>query len=288
MVEQAKRSNINIRPQGQPDAKGYSPHRDLAYVYPQMMREAFIMLDEVNWTMEFTEKMRRHAITEEMLAEAVGKFVAALNMFIREPDIASPRDAFHATGFHTVNEVVRDALWTRFGEVLTGGWFVAVRDVTLRGSMSDAADVMIDMLTAGRMVAAALAGGTQGEDEFNLSANDAAVAMERLKVENGELQRTLLQTQKDKRQLEETCRSTEAKFKEVDTIAWELLQTQAYTNDMTTAIKEFLSASFVSRLLKGVVIFTKAVLKREVFNVTLATLPASQPGDNIAEVPHSA
>jgi len=142
----------NIRPQGQPDAKAYAPERDLAYLYPNMLREAFISLDAVNWPQEFAEKLQYLEITEDDIAVAVGKFMEGLTLFTREPEVRSVEDAFARSGFAAERPLIKDLLFARFGEVLTGGWFIAVRDVTLQGYESDAADAVTRMTEAGRLL----------------------------------------------------------------------------------------------------------------------------------------
>jgi hypothetical protein len=305
--EQPKRSNINIRPKGQPDAQGYSPHRDLAYVYPAMMQEAFITLDEANWTDEFRAQMYKHGICEGDLAEGVRRFVEALNLFIREPDIKTPADAFRTTEFDKINSVVRNVLWTRFGEVLTGGWFVAVRDVTLRGQMSDAADVMADMLTAGRIVAMGLTEHSWHPGRLSLAVSESLVATERLKTDKLELQRALKQSQSYCRQLEDERVNTEAKLREFDAsvaakiadsksdayrarmaesnMSRELFYVRTQSVDRIAAIRAWVSAPFLSRLFSGIGILLKAVFKREVFNVGVEPDTTEEFDPDTADVP---
>lgn len=305
--EQPKRSTINIRPKGQPDAQGYSPHRDLAYVYPAMMQEAFITLDEANWTDAFRLQMHENGIREEDLAECVRRFVEALNLFIREPDIKTPADAFRATEFDAIDSVVRNVLWTRFGEVLTGGWFVAVRDVTLRGQMSDAADVMADMLTAGRIVAMALTEHSWRPGKLSLAVSDSLVAMERLKTDKAELQRVLKQSQSYCRQLEDERVNTEAKLRELESsvaariadsksaahlsamaelnMSRELRYVRTQSVARIAAIREWVSAPFLSRLFSGIGILLKAVFKREVFYVGVEPDTTEEFDPDTADVP---
>ena len=302
---QTKRSTLNLRPKGQPDAQGYSPHRDLAYVYPAMMREAFATLDEACWTDEFREQMRKSGIREDDLAEGVGKFVEALNLFIREPDIKTPADAFRSTGFDVMDSYVKNVLWTRFGEVLTGGWFVAVRDVTLRGSMSDAADVMADMLTAGRIVAMGLTEHGHRQGKLTLAVSDNTVNIERLKTDKLELQRVLKQSQSDLRYMEEKYRGTEATLREYaamessleiekghrqramiekSNMERELFYVQTNTADTMSALQSWVAAPFLSRLYKGVGILLKAMIRKEAFNVTPDTDPVAESYTDSASI----
>ena len=282
-MSEVRRVNMNIRPPGQPDAQGYSPQRDLAYVYPEMMREAFFMLDEVNWTQAFRERMATLGVTEEMLGDAVGKFTAALELFIRESGIKSPADAFHQSAFDTVDQNVRDILFERFGAVLTGGWFVAVRDVTLRGAMSDAADLIIDMLTAGRAVAGVL---RKDANEL-LPVSDgvpAALAVGKLATEVSELNRALRQSQDSLRSALYNVGDCERRVREREAAYTQL---SYETTDTMTAVRAWVSAPFLSRLFRGVVILLQAVLWKAALNVKPTTATAGKIASNCGTVPTS-
>jgi hypothetical protein len=193
MSDVSKRGIRNIRLKS--NDPGYAPHRDLAYVYPAMMREAFFALDEVNWSTELKARLHSDNITEADLSVAVGQFTDALNMFIRHADITTPVAAFDKTGFNAQPYVIKQTLYARFGEVLTGGWFIAVKDVTLAGRESDAACDIAAMLAAGKAVARLMM------TEFPTTLYAAVVNEEEVAAELDGLRHVITQLQEENKKL---------------------------------------------------------------------------------------
>lgn len=264
-------AGMNMRPPGQPDAPGYSPQRDLAYVYPELMRTAFRLLDDCNWTPDLRIRMEQTETTEEDLSIGVERFVKALDLFLREPAIKSPVDAYKATGFDAVSRVVQQVMFETFGAVLTGGWFTAVRDVTLRGKMSDAAELTAAMQAAGMLVAASLYSAATGDDASHLL-NYGRYDAHRGTVEAIAMRDAALKALKQSQDLltesntavytiNEHVRALTKKYEDVCD------REQAIRAETRT----WSAAPFVSRLLLGAKIFMKIIFKREVLNVANST-----------------
>jgi len=264
-------SGMNMRPQGQPDAPGYSPQRDLAYVYPELMRTAFRLLDDCNWTPDLRMRMEQTATTEEDLSIGVERFVKSLDLFLRDPAIKSPVDAYKATGFDAVPRVVQQVMFETFGAVLTGGWFTAVRDVTLRGKMSDAAELTAAMQAAGMIVAASLYSAATGDDAshlLNYGRYDASIGtVEAIAMRDAAL--------KALKQSQDLLQESNTAVYNINEHVLALRKKYDDVCDREQAIRAetrtWVAAPFVSRLLLGAKIFMKIIFKREVLNVANST-----------------
>lgn len=138
-----------IRPEGDPSAPPYAPQRDVANIFLPMLREVFTSLDEKNWNPFFQRMFEQHGITEDQLGELVTKFMEAHRLFIRDRTVNSPADAFEQAGLTAAADPVKYALFCRLGEVVTGGFFIALRDVTMQGHESAVASDMATMIAAG-------------------------------------------------------------------------------------------------------------------------------------------
>lgn len=147
-----------FRPKGDPTASPYAPQRDLANIFLPMLRETFASLDAANWNDFFKKLFAAEGITEEDIGQLVPKFAEAYRLFIRDREVDSPMAAFEKAGITEEDATVKYALFCRLGEVVTGGFFVALRDVTMQGHESPCAADMALMLAAGRELAARMDG----------------------------------------------------------------------------------------------------------------------------------
>ncbi len=147
-----------FRPKGDPNAPMYSPQRDVANIFTPMLREVFRGLDAENWTPFFKAWFEREGITQEQLGESVAVFMEAHRLFIRDREVNSPADAFVKAGAGNLPDAVKYALFCRLGEVISGGFFVALRDVTMQGQHSNLQDDMASMIAAGRALSKRMSG----------------------------------------------------------------------------------------------------------------------------------
>ena len=180
------RSVNQFRPKGDPNAAPYSPQRDLANIYLPMLREVFSGLDEANWSPYFRRLMERDGIQEIQMQHAVTVFVEAHRLFVRDREVTCPADAFERAGIHTLPEGVLYALFSRMGEVLAAGFFVALRDVTMQGQISPEHAGMAEMIAAGRQLSDRLSGTLK---EYAVS------ELETVRASEEEIRRVYLQLQ---------------------------------------------------------------------------------------------
>lgn len=151
---------VNMRPLGDASATVYSPHRDLGNLYPSAMREAVRSLD-TDCQPEYLKTFLEGAgVSQEVLGDAVAKMVDAHALFIGDRTITEPADAFARTGFSECRWEARMAIFERLGEVMMGGFFVALRDVTREGDLPPQARDIAEMIGAGRALMLRLGGGT--------------------------------------------------------------------------------------------------------------------------------
>jgi len=249
---------MNIRPQNSAGLQGYSPYRDIAYLFPALVAEVFSKLDECNWGDATKQACHTHQISEQEIAEACGKLGAALAMYIREPTISSPFDALQRSGFLESRLVVQDLVFARFGESIAAGWFVAVRDVTLQGEASDAAPDMARMLAAARSLADRRSPRGGDGDQTPVD----AIAL--LRVEVSETRRALEQARRLRQELVDSVaeqvtknRGLQEQLQELQ-IANERLQGAAkIANLKIDAVREVLKNSRVLRLFRKLVSATR-------------------------------
>ena len=162
------RSIHQYRPKGDPSAAPYSPQRDLANIYTPFLREVFQGLDEKNWSPFLREWFERDGVTEEDLGKAVTVFVNAHLAFTRDREVDSPWDAFERAGVNDLKPSVRAAIFERIGECIMGGWFIAVRDVTMQAHETPGHTDFVQMLAAGRELAHRLSGHTYQDRDTEL------------------------------------------------------------------------------------------------------------------------
>lgn len=176
------RSITNYRPKGDPDAAPYSPQRDLANIYTPMLKEAFMGLDQVNWADYFKDWLKATKVTEEDLGRGVQCFVEAHRLFIRDRTVKDPHTAFEKAGFWDLPAPVRILIFERIGEVVMGGFFVAIRDVSCQGRPSPIHTDFMEMIAAGRLVAGVLSQHRPRElDAEQLSIEKAIAELEEFK-----------------------------------------------------------------------------------------------------------
>jgi len=92
-------------------------------------------------------------------------FVEAHRLFVKDKEVSCPADAFVKAGFLDIPPATRSVLFARIGEVVTGGFFVALRDITYHGLPVN--DDFIDFAAAGRTIASRLSGHRHTEVTSN-------------------------------------------------------------------------------------------------------------------------
>lgn len=136
----------------------YSPQRDLAYIYAPAMSEAIVALDQVNWTDEIKEICTALKITEEDIARAAERLTEAHRFFVSHSDIKTPNDALERVDWYDVHPGARYLVYGRLGEVMLGGFFIALRDTSRFADESSQAKEIAEFIAAGKGVMARSSG----------------------------------------------------------------------------------------------------------------------------------
>lgn len=162
-----KRSICQIRPKsGGPQ---YSPQRDLAYLYGPALGEALAFLSP-NVLDDFHRGLMDHGheyvaeslCTVEDLCAAISAFMQAHDLFTGAPGdgdrYGTPQEALEAAGFFKTKPLAQMMIYEKLGAVLTGGFFVACRDVTGFYDVPPPEVAMAEMLGAGRALCNQMSG----------------------------------------------------------------------------------------------------------------------------------
>jgi len=183
--------NMNIRPKNQPDAMPYNPQRDLANIYLPAMREAVVGLDRVNWEEYFSGWAEAVGITDEHLGEGVRLLAEAHRLFVGDPTIKNARDALRRVGFFDLPTPVRILIFERFGEVITGGFFVAIRDVTRMGDVPPQLNDIADFVAVTRSIAREYGSYRENLVDRSTEGYGYLTDIDRLNIVNSEQSRAL-------------------------------------------------------------------------------------------------
>lgn len=192
-------SVVNISPAG--GGPSYSPSRDIAYVWPAIIKNVAGRLDEAALATDIIQLRQSSPsmaadLTETSLAEAVRTYIEGLRLMTRERWVTGPDHALRSSGFTEVGFGSRLALLATLGQTMTCLWFDAIRDVTLQGVQSPGHADLCDMVAAARVGALRLAGNLLPDGVAPMvreSVPDDALRAARAEAEVEELQRVLSQ-----------------------------------------------------------------------------------------------
>jgi len=140
--------SFNMQPSNSPGSKMYAPDRDMAYLYPALLKEVFARLDEINWTSDMRAQFEQAGITEVDLAATAKAFGEALRLFIRVPTVTDVVSALNRSGFLARSFVERQTMYAKIGESMTAGFFISAKQVTLQGMPSPMHHEYIDAIAA--------------------------------------------------------------------------------------------------------------------------------------------
>ena len=144
------------------------------------MKEALWALDKPNWLEYFKPWAEATNLTEEALSLGVKTFVDAQTMFTGDPTIKSAADALDKSGFNRQPAIVRILLYCRIGEVMTGGFFYALRDVTMEGCAPANICDIAGMVGEGRLVAERLAGKKPSKTPYDEQRSEYLAALHQI------------------------------------------------------------------------------------------------------------
>ena len=116
------------------DSRFYSPNRDVAYCYVQMVTKALQQLDsEDTWAAWVGDYLRYTDTTVEDIGVSAQALADGIADFIGDLAIESPKDALEKSGFLSSNPAAQLVICAKIGQMFTGMYFNAIRDVTPMG-----------------------------------------------------------------------------------------------------------------------------------------------------------
>lgn len=122
---------MNVR--GHMDTRRYNPARDIAYAYPNMVRAAFAGLEADKADFWMARYLKDHGVGEEGVAEAAVCLAKYFNIAMNDPAVTNPKEALEKAGFLALHSAAQHAVMIRIGQVATGMFFPAVREVYYEG-----------------------------------------------------------------------------------------------------------------------------------------------------------
>jgi len=130
---------LQFAPKGAENAIPYSPQRDLAYAVPPLVRAAVMGLSSSRepWIDDF---MAKEGITHQQLGAACAVFSRAMQEFPNSA-VKSPREALETAGFFLLDPRLQLILSAKIGQMVTGAWFMSIRDVTFDGKVPAIVDL---------------------------------------------------------------------------------------------------------------------------------------------------
>ena len=120
---------MNIK--GHIDTRRYNPSRDIAYAWPNLVQCA---LDGYSRELKepITELMlKEFHVTDRDLGELAARYANYFKECLAQGDKnhKTPEDALAASGFFDLPSAHQAVLLVRLGQVITGAFFYAIRDV---------------------------------------------------------------------------------------------------------------------------------------------------------------
>lgn len=149
-----------VRPKNDPSGLPYSPQRDMAYNYQNLLTEVFRSLDSQNWSPDvravLSELKLSDAELDAKLGEAVKLFAEGLRLFIREPGVMTPDQALDQSEFDKLDPRIRMVVYGGIGASMTAGFFYCVKDNTTQGQPAPTHFDWVAMLASAQRAAARL------------------------------------------------------------------------------------------------------------------------------------
>jgi hypothetical protein len=117
------------------------------------MKEALRALDKENWNDDIRVLIALFGATEEDISRAVKSITDAHMMMISDVTVKTAEEALRVAGWYEHPACVRYLIYSRLGEVMLGGFFLAIRDVRMIGSVPPHAREIGDFIAEGLRVA---------------------------------------------------------------------------------------------------------------------------------------
>jgi hypothetical protein len=120
---------MNIK--GHVDRRRYNPSRDIAYAWPNLMKSALMAYENEVSEPIAKELIEKFNISENDLGVLVERYANYFKACLDQGDkgYKSPEEAIAACGFFDLPPSHQAVILVRMGQVITGAFFYAIRDV---------------------------------------------------------------------------------------------------------------------------------------------------------------
>lgn len=120
---------MNIK--GHVDTRRYNPSRDIAYAWPNMMQAALVAFEKEKNEPITAFLLQEFNISDRDLGELLHRYANYFKECLAQGDknYKLPEDALAACGFFDLPVSHQAVILTRLGQIITGAFFFAIRDV---------------------------------------------------------------------------------------------------------------------------------------------------------------
>jgi hypothetical protein len=120
---------INIK--GHIDVRRYNPSRDIAYAWPNLMQAALTAYDKETNEPITARLIEEFGVSDQDIGELVARYANYFKECLAQGDknFKTPEDALVASGFLDLPVTHQAVILVRMGQIITGAFFYAIKDV---------------------------------------------------------------------------------------------------------------------------------------------------------------
>lgn len=111
-----------------------SPARDVAFFWPQLVDLAIQGLQPGKVEPWIQDYLDHHLVTPQELRRGLDAYVTFCHLSTR-PELETPKDALHESGFLLVHPAVMVAVCAKLGQIVTGAFWAGIRSSTPDGGV---------------------------------------------------------------------------------------------------------------------------------------------------------
>jgi hypothetical protein len=120
---------MNIK--GHIDVRRYNPSRDIAYAWPNLMQAALVAFDKETDEPITGCLIETFNVSDTDIGELVGRYAKYFQACLNQGDknFKNPEEALASTGFFELPPSHQAVILARMGQIITGAFFYAIKDV---------------------------------------------------------------------------------------------------------------------------------------------------------------
>lgn len=131
VTERKARFTVAMNIKGHIDTRRYNPSRDIAYAWPNLMQAALVAFEKEKSEPITAFLIQDFKVSDRDLGELIQRYANYFKECLSQGDknYKTPEDALAACGFFDLPVSHQAVILTRLGQIATGAFFYAVRDV---------------------------------------------------------------------------------------------------------------------------------------------------------------